>query len=604
MKKKNFLIFFEKNLPQGRKGGSLIIFLSLALLFIISVTYFYLYNNDLFFYQENKSLFIFSSEYFQKFAVKPGGLLEYAANFLTQWYYNSFYGSLIVSSLFVLLSFVFIEITKRLSTIRSFSSVFIVLPSCLLMLLQKSYDHLMYNNLGYLLVALWFLISILIENKRLSLSVLALFPVLFYIVGSFAFIYLGMYTIYCFFHKKGIQRFSHPAAMIATAFLMFILFKEVLFLQPVNHLLCYPLPIISFSGLPVLLYLICGYIILFPCIVKAIASIKLNKSLSAVFVMIMITILIIYSLTVSLLSRSDDPVRASIINLERSVYRQDWDSIIKKHESVPFTDIVGQYYYNLALSEKGQLCDRLFYSRQDFGAGALTLPHNKDLIDKCIYFYYAIGLISEAHHLAVESMVINGYCPENIKLLIKTELINGNYRIAERFINVLKRTIHYRKWSEKYEKMIYDTALINSDPELGEKSRMLPKKDFFIRPNDMQNIELILISNPNNKKAFEYKMAVLLFEKDLDAIVSEAKIMKEMGYIHFPRYIEEAIVEAKQTKNVAPEPSGLIPESGTELQFKQYRTAYDLNNKLSPSLLEEKMKNSWGNTYWFYHEFR
>ena len=132
-----------------------------------------------FFYQENKSLFIFSGEYLQKFLIKPGGFLEYAGNFLTQGYYNSAYGSLIISSLPVLFCFVFIKINRQLSADRSFSLLLILLPSCLLLLLQTRYDHLMHYNLGYLLVALWFFISIVIKGKMATLFFLSFIPGIF-----------------------------------------------------------------------------------------------------------------------------------------------------------------------------------------------------------------------------------------------------------------------------------------------------------------------------------------------------------------------------------------------------------------------------------------
>ena len=173
---------FDRIYREGKMTERFVVYLSLALLFIISVTYFYWFGNDIFFYQENKSLFIFSTEYLQKFTTKPGGLLEYAGNFLTQGYYSSVYGSLLVSSLLVLPGIIFIEINKRLSADESLSLLFILLPSCFLLLSQKDYDHSLYYNIGYLLVALWFLFSIFRVGKQHRLIILALFPLFFYVV--------------------------------------------------------------------------------------------------------------------------------------------------------------------------------------------------------------------------------------------------------------------------------------------------------------------------------------------------------------------------------------------------------------------------------------
>jgi hypothetical protein len=422
------------------------------------------------------------------------------------------------------------------------------------------------------------------------------------LVGSFALIYLGIYVIYSIFHEKGILRYIIPASFIITFFLTIIVFKEVFFPQPLAHLLIYPFPIVNLLGLPVFLYFLSGYIVLFSVVMRISHSFNVNKRLKEIIPIT--TILIIIPGTVFLLSEKSDPDLANINDIEKSVYNQDWNTVIKLSEKTSSINLIDQYYYNLALSEKGQLCDQLFFASQDFGAESLTLPREEKFIDKTIYFYYAIGLISEAHHLAVESMVINGYRPENLKLLIKTELINGNYKIAERFINILKKTLHYRTWSEKYKKMLYNPDLIHADPELGEKIRLIPSKDFFIRPNDIQNIELILKSNLGNKRAFEYKMARLLFEKDLVAVIDEVKKMKEIGYDYIPRHIVESILQYKYSFKETPDLGGLIVGSETESRFRQYLTDYDLNNKGNEPLLEKKMKNAWGNTYWYYYRFK
>ena len=86
--------------------------ISLILLFAVSFIYLYWFGNGIFFYQENKSLFIYSGEYLQRFTARPGGLLTYAANFLTQGYFSPLYGSLLVSTLVILIGLIFaLEIT-------------------------------------------------------------------------------------------------------------------------------------------------------------------------------------------------------------------------------------------------------------------------------------------------------------------------------------------------------------------------------------------------------------------------------------------------------------------------------------------------------------
>src|SRR5665648_206720 len=217
---------------NGMRAERIIIILSLCLLFFISSIYFYWFGNGIFFYQENRSLFIFSNDYLQKFAIKPGGLLEYIGNFLTQGYFYSAYGSLLVSLLLILLSAVFIKINKQLSVSFPFSLILMLVPSCLLLLSQTGYEHFIHHSLGFLLVALWFWISILPGDKFLRFLFVILYPVLYYLTGAYALIYIGLYIMYGLIFEKGFFRYFLPALLIVNAFLTLILFKEVLFLQP------------------------------------------------------------------------------------------------------------------------------------------------------------------------------------------------------------------------------------------------------------------------------------------------------------------------------------------------------------------------------------
>lgn len=601
MNNKNLKIFPKITATEKSKGKSEL-YLPMTLLFFISFGYFYWFGNGIFFYQENRTLFIYSYEYFQKFIRRPGGLLEYAGIFLTQGYYNNLYGALIISLLLVAFYVVLIKIIKRLSSDGSFSSLIILLPSCLLLLSQTYYEHLMHYSLGFLLIVLWFYISIISEDKHLRFIYLILFPLFYYLTGSFALIYTGLYIMYNVINEKGIYWYLFPSFLIIIFILTFIVFKEIIFLQPLSQLLKFPVLVSDLTQISVYFSLLCIYIILFPLILKGLSSLIVNRKFAIVIPVI--TISIALPGTVFLINNNYDHDFVKLMQIEKSVYNQNWDAIIKQNENSPIANLTGQYYYNLALAEKGQLCDRLFFGSQNFGAKSLILPHEIGYINKSVYFYYTVGLIREVHHLAYESMVIYGYQPENIKLLIKTELINGNFKIAERHINILQKTLHYRSWAQKYKKMLNNPVMIISDPELGQKIRLLPRIDFFISRNDMQNLNLFLLGNPDNKKAFEYMIARLLLEKDFKEVVYQVKKMKDMGYTSIPRHIEEAIVLFISLNYELPYLGELTVTPETELRFTQYGTKLDINNNRNKSLLKNVKRNEEEKTFWYYFQLK
>ena len=599
--KSTLLMLWRKVLTNGQSKARVTLYISLGLLFLISISYFSRFGNSLFFYQENSSLFIFSGEYLHKFLVIPGGLLEYIGNFLTQGYYSTIYGSLVVSLFLLLFSAIFIRIYKLLSTDKPVWVLLMLVPSCLLLLMQMRYDHSIHHTLGYLLLTCYSLVSIFFGTKRLNVPIPALFPLFFYFTGSFALVFPVIYLVYCMVYKKGTSKYLLPGILIIVAIFTFIVFERFLFLQPPGRLLRYPLPLFDLTSLCTSDIILCGYLVLFPLIVKVTEFIKFNEKFS--LFLSQLSSFIALSVTLLLLKIIYDPEFTKDIQIEKLFGEQNWDKLIMQNEKVPSKNIIGQYYNNLALTEKGQLCDRMFFSRQDFGEKSLLLPRGPEHINRSLYFYYTVGFINEAHHLAYESMVIHGYRPENLKMLVKTEIINGNYKSAERYLNILEKTLHYRKWAERYEKMLHKPAIILSDPELGEKMKLQPGKDFFISQNDAINIDLMLMSNPDNKKAFEYKLAWLLLEKDYKAVVYQVKKMKDMNYSYIPRHIEEAIMLYINRKHELPYLGDFTVSRETEDRFNHFLTALQLNNNKHGTESEKLMKTLWGKTFWYYFEF-
>jgi hypothetical protein len=258
----------------------------------------------------------------------------------------------------------------------------------------------------------------------------------------------------------------------------------------------------------------------------------------------------------------------------------------------------------VALSETDQLCEKLFNGPQDFLAGSLVLPWGDEHLNRGGYFYYSIGLINEAHRWAYEEMVVYGYRPQNIEMLTKTSLIDGDYRMAKKYINILKMTIYYRKRALEYEKMADNPDLIPSHPELGAKLKILPENDFFIQFNEPQNnLPLILEGQPDNRKAIEYYLAGLLLTKKVELAVNNIKNMKDSGFTSIPKNLEEAVLIYYNSTKVLPDLGGLKVSAETQLRFDHYFASY-IEARKNPSTMKEKMQSEFGNTFWYYFHFK
>jgi hypothetical protein len=562
-------------------------------LFLFSALYFYILGNYLFFYQENLSLFLFTGEYFHQFATKPGGLLEYAGLFLTQWYFSFLYGSLIISGIYVLIAIVFYKIIKKIFPDNPVALAFSLAPSLILMTAQLNFNWLMHNNLGILLAGFTFLITLSSERKIHRALSIALFPLIFYFLGGYSWLFFLMLILYLFYRKK----FTEALILTVLATITIFVSGKFIFLHPFPDLLLNPLPVKEYF-----LYIVFGVILLAPLLLKMLSAIKIkdeNRRQLSVYGCIFLFVVTFFGQ-----SRIYDPNSADLFRLEKLFFDRDWDGVIKHQEETQSSNFVAQYYYNTALAEKGLLSERMFFSRQDFGTRSLMIPwDSRQTINKIFrgaYFFYTIGLVNEAHRWAFESMVIQGYTPENIKLLIKTELINGHYKVAWKYIYVLKKTLHYCDLAGKYESMLYHPELVQADPELGTILALKPKEDFPVSlKNPQLNILLLLQSNAANRRAFEYKLAWLMLEKNVPGVVSEIANLKNFGYTRIPRHVEEAAVIAAENGLTSAEPVGFMVSPETVSRYSQYLSSMALIDRTKPAV-RSGAERSARNTFWFY----
>jgi hypothetical protein len=214
-------------------------------------------------------------------------------------------------------------------------------------------------------------------------------------------------------------------------------------------------------------------------------------------------------------------------------------------------------------------------------------------------------MINEAHRWAFENMVMKGQSPEGLKMLIKTELINGNYEVASRYINILKKTLFYRNEAKSFEKLLFNDSAVNNDKELGEKRHNRVENDFFsITDNPYINIEKILASDTLNRKAFEYKMAFMLLKKNLNGIAHELPEFEKSGFSRLPVHIEEAALAiAVSNRDRFPDIGNLHISKDTEQRWNQYLDVLrQYGNNLKSA--EPALKRRFGDTFWYYVFYR
>jgi hypothetical protein len=210
-------------------------------------------------------------------------------------------------------------------------------------------------------------------------------------------------------------------------------------------------------------------------------------------------------------------------------------------------------------------------------------------------------MINEAHRWAFENMVMDGHTPEGLKLLIRTELINGNYQMASKYISLLDKTFFYKKEARAFEKFLFNDTAVESDPQLGSKRKNKIRSDFFaITDNPIINVERILFNDTLCRKAFEYRIAFSLIKKDFKLITAMLPEFEKLGYTRLPVHVEEAVMAISLAD------SGRLPQMGnlkiskaSETRWTQFLTLFQQYGS-NPRAAEPALRSQFGNTFWYW----
>lgn len=577
----------------------IVIYLPFLILWLATFSIFYFLFDYIFFYQEKEGLFLTSSEYFFTHFNRPGGLLMYLSEFLTAFYYFPFAGAIILSTLIVVAALLVQQILKYCSGENSFLLPF--LAGGILFYLHSDYHFLLFNSLGIVLQLAAFYLVLRTDRFLNGWLPVILFPFWYFATGNLAFIFAMQFSLYLMLKREKLA-----SIQVATFWLLPIVFiyisKEYIFNFSLKDLLSYPIKTSVLNWNSYIYFVLAAILMVLPAISLLIQSHLRKKYFSGIPVRIAVPTLIIAS-SCWLVFTKINPKDKHYFHVEKLFYQDKFDEIIAYNLNHPSTNILTGFLNNIALSERGKLDEMLFRFPQSSEGKTLFLPWDMagEVLKRGGYFYYTIGMINEAHRWAYENMVMNGNSPEGLKMLIKTELINGNLAMAGKYIDMLGRSLFYRKDAAKFQKLAIDPAALDQNPELVAKRRLKLKDDFFVlADNPLINLEAVIKSNPENRIALEYEMAFLLLKKDFNGLVNVLSFYSNTLDQNLPLHVEEAVVAYKtlgigdaaviETLNIQPE---TIDRFTSYLQtLKQFG-----NNKAAA---QQALYKSFGDTFWYY----
>ena len=526
-------------------------------------------------YQEQLQLFLFDGDYFWERMAEPGGFARYVAEFLVQFYNSVTAGAAVIALLFMLVQ----RLTWRL---------------------MRSESHYALSFIPVMM--LWYAMGD--ENVMLTYTVALALNMLMACILAKVFLAWG-YERRMLLRRLFVMLVAVPLAYWLTGPMVLLL---AVVLMPVSVVYALALMLLSAHYLPFpMLRVMLGvsyyripatlpYLLMeLPAVVWIISNVvrllpKASRVVNAVEVALAVGLLGV------LADVGFDKKKYELIEYDYLVRAKDWNAIIAKAERRTPDLPMSVSATNLALGMTNQLGERAFDFYQRGTEGLLPgFERNFATTQLTGEIYFHLGLVNTAQRLAFEAMeAIPNYnkSARVMKRLAETNLINGQYQVARKYLLMLEKTIFYRPWAQRTLAMLGDENTINAHPLYGTMRQYRLQEDFLFSDRELDKIcGRLFMHNQQNQMAVQYLLLMPLLDRDVPRFMSYVQLVQNKIQYN-PRAAQEAIAFAFMQQRRQP-PRGLVSQLVLQ-QMNEFARVYGSGGKDAPGL--ERFRN----TVWYY----
>ena len=526
----------------------------LSLLFGVAVVIFWSvpYMSGLCF-QEQYQMFLFDTNYFLERIVLPGGLADYISEFLVQFYYMPVLGGTIIALLLMSIQAISWGLMKQYGMKAVFPGYLLsFVPSIVLWCAMGDQNLL----LSFVVALSGALLMGWIHNRFHNRLVKVVFELVstalvYWFLGPVVFLYAALMIGDTLMNGKQKERFLSSLGYSAC-----LLILTVAWILLTTQSLQYPISRIftglnyyrypgTVSPLPLGVMIWTVVVVFFGMVPDGHAWIK--KLQQSKVVMALAYVLVIVASWFGI-KASFDAITYDLIDYDFLVRTEQWDKIIEKAEKKLATTPLSVSCVNLALSQKGQLADRLFEFYQNGGEG-LFPTFTRDMISpvSTAEIFFRLGMVNDAERYMFEAQEAIPNYRKSARLtrrIIECEIINGNYQVAAKLLRRLQKTLFYSNWANQTMALLGNEKAINRHPVYGKLRKYREKKqDFLFSDREMdQMLGLLFLNDNHNKMAYEYLMCYELLQRNMEKFVQYYPLGRFVGYDHIPRSFQEILI--------------------------------------------------------------
>lgn len=545
----------------------------LSLLFAVAVALFWAFPyRCALSYQEQYQLFLFTPSYFTERISVPGGLADYVAEFITQFYYVYALGTILLALVFFCLQRLTWVLMRRSGVSPSWYLLSFI-PTMALWALMGNENVLLSFAIALLGMEELMLHYIIVRDHSRGWTAPAVYlliaiPLGYWLVGP---VVIGLSLILMSDSQiqsnvsatniKSAQAQS-PAeekvhrkplvtplgwTLLSVLYFVAIVWLCGRFLQYPYYKLFGGINYFRYPGvIPVMQWVVAALFALLPLVASYLPRLEGKRAMRAEIAQLVVIVLA----AVPLLRFSFDRATYELIDYDYLVRTHQWQRIIEKAGKHQASSPMSVSCVNLALAMQGQLCDRLFEFYQN-GAEGLFPTFTRDMTSPLptAETFYQLGMVNDAERYTFEAReAIPNYRKSGrlTRRIAQCEIVNGNYAVAAKYLRLLEHSLFYRQWAKSQERFLYNDAAVNADPEYGRlRDIRIKHRDYLFSDQEMdQMLGLLLVDNKkyDNRMAYEYLIAYELLQRDLGRFMRYYPLGRFVQFDHIPYAIQQVLI--------------------------------------------------------------
>lgn len=607
----------------GRTSRSLIFFVLfyLYLWFVVDLRLIYNCTEVI----TNFPVFYRGWAFFCGFLSHPGGLVEYTGAFLSQLFYISWAGALVVTIQAWLMSVCIGCILKAVNL--SHLCLLRFMPPILLLITYTQYTYHFITIMAFLVtlvfVCLYLRITYSLTSNTSRLIVVLVLSVILQAIAAGAYLLFAavcaMYEL--LFRRQCLLGLLYLLSAVVIPYVEGVLIFGVSIIDAYSNLSPLSWKILSFDNRRELIVIIYILYLLLP--LTMLASVfwqiiqnskitnrlnplpaKMKFNINSQVLKWIIESLVLLAIASTAVFFSYDKEKKTVFVTDFYARQRMWPQLLRAARCYPDNYFVVNAV-NRALYHTGRLSYDMFSWPQNPHTLFLSTKKYEHTSCKKSGIYLDIGLLNMAENALTESLEGLGERPSILKGLALINMVKANYDSAGIYLGALSKTLFYDDWANNY------LELLKSDPDLSENKEIKRLRSVCMEKDygftSLNNIEVILLQllekNRQNRMAFEYLMSWYLLNGRLDKFVQNLDRLDDFGVSQFPRLYEEAMLiyvfSVRKPVNLLGRQ--ISAESRQRFDgFNQILNDYKKNKQAAYN----KLAKDYGDSYFFYYVYR